>query len=199
MYGLYRISYGFTNNAVRTLQTYFNNIITYLINFIQVRFYSREPAKRTSFLARLYENFKDEMAKNKEMKESLKKFREEAQKLEQSDALKAARQKFETVEKEASKSSEVFKESLDSIKVKVKGVIDEASKSDLAKKAGKFTEGVGKTTHRISETAQEISKTGAFQSISEATKAVKQEIDNTSMEGLYTFIFSKSLHNFLED
>lgn len=37
------------------------------------------------------------------MKESLKKFREEAQKLEESDALKAARQKFETVEKEASK------------------------------------------------------------------------------------------------
>lgn len=43
------------------------------------------------------------MAKNKEMKESLKKFRDEAEKLEQSDALKAARQKFEAVEKEASK------------------------------------------------------------------------------------------------
>lgn len=37
------------------------------------------------------------------MKESLKKFREEAEKLEQSEALKAARQKFEAVEKEASK------------------------------------------------------------------------------------------------
>lgn len=43
------------------------------------------------------------MAKNKEMKESLKKFRSEAEKLEQSEALKAARQKFESVEKEASK------------------------------------------------------------------------------------------------
>lgn len=46
------------------------------------------------------------MAKNKEMKESLKKFRDEAEKLEQSDALKAARQKFEAVEKEASKGIE---------------------------------------------------------------------------------------------
>lgn len=45
------------------------------------------------------------MAKNKEMKESLKKFRDEADKLEQSDALKAARQKFESVEREASKGS----------------------------------------------------------------------------------------------
>lgn len=43
------------------------------------------------------------MAKNKEMRESLKKFRAEAEKLEQSEALKAARQKFEAVEKEATK------------------------------------------------------------------------------------------------
>ncbi|KAG5866635.1 hypothetical protein JTB14_033269 [Gonioctena quinquepunctata] len=148
-----------------------------------VRFYSREPQKRSSFLSRLYDNFRDEMAKNKEMKESLKKFREEAEKLEQSDALKAARQKFETVEKEASKGSEVFKESLDTIKDKMKGVIDEASKSEIARKAGKFGEEVGKQTHRISEKAKDISKTGAFQSISQATEAVKKEIDTTSMEG----------------
>lgn len=42
------------------------------------------------------------------MKESLKKFRDEAEKLEQSDALKAARQKFEAVEKEASKGCFYF-------------------------------------------------------------------------------------------
>lgn len=37
------------------------------------------------------DNVKQEMAKNKEMKESLKKFREEREKLEQSDALRKAR------------------------------------------------------------------------------------------------------------
>lgn len=56
------------------------------------------------------------------MTESLKKFREEAEKLEQSEALKAARQKFQTVESEANKSSEVLKERLDSLKEKVSGV-----------------------------------------------------------------------------
>jgi import inner membrane translocase subunit TIM44 len=152
-------------------------------------------------LSRLYENFREEMAKNKEMKESLKKFREEAEKLEQSEALKAARQKFETVEKEASKGksdhwcnilgncdvlgSEVFKEKFSTIKEKVQGVIDEAGKTEIVKKAGKISEEIGKTTHTISEKAQEISKTGAFQSISEATRAVKQEIDTTSMQGIY--------------
>lgn len=64
--------------------------------------YSKQ-ARRPSFFGRIYDNLKEELSKNKEMKENLKKFREEAQKLEESDALKAARQKFETVEKEASK------------------------------------------------------------------------------------------------
>lgn len=59
------------------------------------------------------------MQKNKEMKESLKKFREEAEKLEQSDALKSARKKFQTVESEANKSSEVLKEKIEGIKGKV--------------------------------------------------------------------------------
>lgn len=59
------------------------------------------------------------MQKNKEMKESLKKFREEAEKLEQSEALRSARQKFQAVESEASKSSEAIKEKLDSLKEKV--------------------------------------------------------------------------------
>lgn len=59
------------------------------------------------------------MQKNKEMKESLKKFREEAEKLEQSDALKSARQKFQSVESEASRGSEVLKERLDTLKERV--------------------------------------------------------------------------------
>lgn len=71
------------------------------------------------------------------MKESIKKFREEAQKLENSEALQAARKKFHAVESEASKSSEVFKETLEGIKEKVEHVLEEASKSDIAKKAGK--------------------------------------------------------------
>lgn len=69
---------------------------------MQIRLYSRQ-AQRPSFFGRIYDNLREELSKNKEMKESLKKFREEAQKLEESDALKAARQKFESVEKEASK------------------------------------------------------------------------------------------------
>lgn len=78
------------------------------------------------------------MDKNKDMKESIKKFREEAQKLEESDALKSARQKFNTVESEATEGSKALKQTLGSIKGKMHDVLEEASQTDIAKKASKF-------------------------------------------------------------
>lgn len=42
----------------------------------------------------MLDNIKQELAKNKEMKESIKKFRDEAKKLEESDALQEARRKY---------------------------------------------------------------------------------------------------------
>lgn len=50
--------------------------------------------QRKGFLGGFFDNLKDEFNKNKEMKDTIKKFREEAKKLEQSDALKQARDKY---------------------------------------------------------------------------------------------------------
>lgn len=125
------------------------------------------------------------------MRESIKKFREEAQKLENSEALQvkfsrfitlnclkkvlsvlfyvvsfsplkayllwyilwehltvytignvstlqAARKKFHAVESEASKSSEILKDTLEGIKDKMEHVLEEAGKSEIAKKAGQL-------------------------------------------------------------
>lgn len=112
------------------------------------------------------------------MKENVKKFRQEAEKLEQSDALKSARQKFYSVESEASKGTEVLKE-------KLTGVLDEVGKTDIAKKASKIGEDISKTAKEaagtISEKTAELGKSQAFQSISQATAAVREEIG--SQEG----------------
>lgn len=127
------------------------------------------------------------MAKNKEMKESIQKFREEAQKLEHSEALKSARQKFNTIESEAQKSSDVLKEKLGTIKEKVQDVLEEASKTEIAKKASQISEELSKSakgvTETIAERGQQIGKSGAFQTISEATEMVKKEISTQSMHG----------------
>lgn len=121
------------------------------------------------------------MAKNKEMKENLKKFREEAQKLENTEALKKAREKFQAVESEASKSSDVLKGKVNVFKEKVQEVISDAQNTEFIKKAGEITEGLGKTakgaTETIVETGQKISKTAPFKTISETAEAVRKEID----------------------
>lgn len=77
----------------------------------------------------------------------------------------------------------MFKEKITSIRAKMSEVIEEAGKSDIAKKAGQISEDIGKTAHTISEKAQELGKTSAFQSISEATEAVRKEIDTQSIQG----------------
>lgn len=116
------------------------------------------------------------------MKESLKKFREEAEKLEQSDALKQARAKYNTVESEAS----ALRERLDKVKESVSDVFEEAGKTEIAKKAGRITEEIGKTARgaaeSISEKTQKLGSSSTFQSISSATAAVRDELQVTSVD-----------------
>lgn len=157
-------------------------ILIPIISYRQTRLYS-SPGRRPGFFSQFIDNVRSEMDKNKEMKDSIKKFREEAQKLEQSDALKSARQKFNIVESEAQKSSSILKEQLGAIKEKVGDVIEDASKSDLAKKVSeelsKTAKGVSET---ISDTSGKLGQSGAFQAISDTTKMIKKEMNESSIE-----------------
>ncbi|CAK9815104.1 Mitochondrial import inner membrane translocase subunit TIM44 [Anthophora plagiata] len=153
---------------------------------VSVRFYTN-PARRPSFFTQFLENIKQEIQKNKEMKESLKKFREEAEKLEQSEALRSARQKFQAVEAEATKGSEAIKEKLGSLKGKVQEVLEEASKTEIGKKAGQLGEEITKSAKEAAETISEkshaLGKTSAFQTISQTAEAVREELDHQGMYG----------------
>lgn len=157
-------------------------LATYNLQQQPQRLYS-SPGRRPGFFSQFIDNVRTEMDKNKEMKDSIKKFREEAQKLEQSDALKSARQKFNIVESEAQKSSSILKDQLGAIKEKVGDVIDDASKSDLAKKVteelSKKARGVSDT---ISDTSGKLGQTGAFQAISDTTRMIKKEMNESSIE-----------------
>lgn len=56
--------------------------------------YASERPSRKGFFGEFVENLRQEFGKDKEMKENIKKFREEAKRLEESDALQQARRKF---------------------------------------------------------------------------------------------------------
>ncbi|XP_050320056.1 mitochondrial import inner membrane translocase subunit TIM44 [Bactrocera neohumeralis] len=176
MYKFFAASRG---NYHRFVQSY-----SYWQGLHNQRCYS-QPSRRPGFFSQFIDNIRSEIDKNKEMKENIKKFREEAQKLEQSEALQSARQKFNIVESEAQKSSNILKEQLGSIKDKVSDVIDEASKSDIAKKATKLSEEISKTakgvTETITEKSEKIGQTSAFQAISTTTEMIKQEIGSQSI------------------
>ncbi|NXF26848.1 TIM44 translocase, partial [Rhodinocichla rosea] len=138
---------------------------------------------RKGFISGFVENIKQELAKNKEMKESIKKFRDEAKKLEESDALREARRKYKTIESETVKTSEVIKKKLGEITGTVKESLDEVSKSDLGRKIKEGVEEAAKTAKQSAESVtrggEKLGRTAAFKAISQGVETVKKEIDES--------------------
>ncbi|XP_014665323.1 PREDICTED: mitochondrial import inner membrane translocase subunit TIM44-like [Priapulus caudatus] len=152
------------------------------IFYTQRRHVSQQPQK-PGFFGQIFQNIKQDLDKNKEMQDSLKKFRKEADKLEQSEALKKARQKYDTIESE---SSSAVKETLDVLKGKLSETLEEAKKSDIAKKGAEFTEDLAKTAKGAAETitkqTAEIGNTRVFKTVSSGVQAVSEEIQDTAFK-----------------
>ncbi|XP_012683781.2 mitochondrial import inner membrane translocase subunit TIM44 [Clupea harengus] len=150
----------------------------------QVRYASDGGGRsgRKGFLGEFLDNLKQELSKNKDMKESIKKFREEAQKLEESEALKQARRKYKTIESETAKTSEVLKKRFGSLSETVKEGLEEVSRTDLGKKIKEGVEEAAKSARTSAETVtkrgEKLGKSGAFRAISQGMETVKKEIDD---------------------
>ncbi|KAJ1084808.1 hypothetical protein NDU88_004954 [Pleurodeles waltl] len=147
----------------------------------QVRYYASDGKK--GFLSGLLNNIQQELAKNKDMKESIKKFREEAKRLEESDALQQARKKYKNIESETVRTSEVFKKKFGEITDTVKESLDEVTKSDIGRKIKEGVEEAAKTAKHSAETVtkggEKLGKTAAFKAISQGVETVKKEIDES--------------------
>ncbi|XP_051977744.1 mitochondrial import inner membrane translocase subunit TIM44 [Xyrauchen texanus] len=152
----------------------------------QVRFMS---GGRKGFLGEFLDNLKQELSKNKEMTENIKKFREEAKKLEESEALKQARRKYKTIESETVKTSEVLKKTLGTLSDTVKEGLEEVGRSDIGKKIKEGVEEATKTAKHSAETVsksgEKFGKTGAFRAISQGVESVKKEIGDLGQTGPY--------------
>ena len=83
---------------------------------LAARCMSAQAPRPKGFIGTFVDNIKEGMNKDKQMKENLKKFREEKDKLEQSEALLKAREKFQAIEKE---SRGAVSQTLDSLGEKV--------------------------------------------------------------------------------
>uniref|UniRef100_A0AAY4E925 Mitochondrial import inner membrane translocase subunit TIM44 n=1 Tax=Denticeps clupeoides TaxID=299321 RepID=A0AAY4E925_9TELE len=137
--------------------------------------------RKKGFLGEFLESLKQELSKNKEMKENIKKFREEAKRLEESEALQQARRKYKTIESETVKTSEVLKKTLGSISETVKEGLEEVGRSGMGKKIKEGVEEAAKTAktsaETVSKSGEKLGKTGAFKAISQGMESVKKEIE----------------------
>uniref|UniRef100_A0A8D3BZY8 Translocase of inner mitochondrial membrane 44 homolog (yeast) n=1 Tax=Scophthalmus maximus TaxID=52904 RepID=A0A8D3BZY8_SCOMX len=157
---------------------------------LHVRYLSGERGGgRKGFLGEFLDNLKQELNKNKDMKENIKKFREEAKKLEESDALKQARRKYKNIESETAKTSEVLRKKLGNISETVKEGLEEVSRTDIGKKIKEGMEEAAKSAKTSAESVSKsggiLGKTSAFKAISHGMESVKKEIGDLGHTGPY--------------
>uniref|UniRef100_A0A3Q3A850 Mitochondrial import inner membrane translocase subunit TIM44 n=1 Tax=Kryptolebias marmoratus TaxID=37003 RepID=A0A3Q3A850_KRYMA len=148
---------------------------------VEFFFSVRYASGRKGFLGEFVDNLRQEFSKNQEMKENIKKFREEAKRLEDSDALQQARRKYKSIEAETAKTSEVFKKTFGSLSETVKESLEEVSRTNIGKK---IKEGVEEAARSAKHSAESVSKggeklggTNAFKAISQGVESMKKEID----------------------
>uniref|UniRef100_A0A3Q3LJ53 Mitochondrial import inner membrane translocase subunit TIM44-like n=1 Tax=Mastacembelus armatus TaxID=205130 RepID=A0A3Q3LJ53_9TELE len=141
----------------------------------------RYASGRKGFFGEFVDNLRQEFSKNQEMKENIKKFREEAKRLEDSDALQQARRKYKSIEAETMKTSEVFKKTLGSLSETVKEGLEEVSRTDIGKKIKEGVEEAARTAmhsaESVSREGEKLGRTSAFKAISQGVETVKKEID----------------------
>ncbi|CAL8308447.1 unnamed protein product [Lota lota] len=167
---------------------HFYRVCGSLTSSSQVRHSSRDGGRK-GFIGEFLDNLKQELSKNKEMTENIKKFRDEAKKLEESDALQQARKKYKTIESETAKTSEVLRKKFGTISETVKEGLEEVSRTDIGKKIKEGVEEAAKTAKSSAETVsrsgEKFGKTGAFRAISQGMESVKKEIDDLGHTGPY--------------
>ncbi|KAL7851163.1 hypothetical protein AOLI_G00215190 [Acnodon oligacanthus] len=144
---------------------------------------------RKSFLGEFLDSLTQELSKNKEMKENIQKFREEARRLEESEALQQARRKYKSIESETVRTSDVLKKTLGSLSETVKERFEDVGRTDLGKKIKEGVEEAAKTARSsaesVSKRSEVLGKTSAFRVISQSMETVKKEMDDLTQGGPY--------------
>uniref|UniRef100_A0A3P9PGZ6 Translocase of inner mitochondrial membrane 44 n=1 Tax=Poecilia reticulata TaxID=8081 RepID=A0A3P9PGZ6_POERE len=156
-----------------------------IVPLIRVSYLAPPPVRyssgRKGFLGEFVDSLRQEFSKNQEMKDNIKKFREEAKKLEESDALQQARRKYKSIEAETVKTSEVFKKTFGSLSDTVKEGLEEVTRTDIGKKIKEGVEEAARTAmhsaESVSKGGEKLGRTSAFKAISQGVESMKKEID----------------------
>lgn len=142
----------------------------------------RRYSSQKSFFGRVIENIRSEFSQSKEIKENLAKFRQETKKLEETEALQQAREKYKKVEAESLKDvNEVLQTAKDSIK----SGVDKAKEAEIIKRTLKLSDTIQtkakSAAEGISKQGEYLKDTATYKAMSEASKTVEKEINRADM------------------
>jgi len=139
-------------------------------------FESRRHYASKSFFEKVFDLVKQEAKQDKQFQANIAKFQQETKKLESSEALQKAREKFDKIEKETNQGAEVLNETLGKIKSKVSETAEEIGKTDLGKGARKFKEGVSGAAKAAGSSEAMKKVQSGLHSIAEGTGAAPENI-----------------------
>ncbi|KRZ53770.1 Mitochondrial import inner membrane translocase subunit TIM44, partial [Trichinella nativa] len=153
------------------------------------RRYSNE--KNRGFFSGLINSIKSELARNKELKENLAKLKAESERLEQSEALKKAREKFDLIERETMRSSQYLRVKIAELQKELKQSLNEAKKMEFAQKGievgASAVKSAKEAANILGKSMDSISQTRTFQAIASKAKIVKEEFNDFALSGGYVY------------
>ncbi|OUC40534.1 hypothetical protein D917_03997, partial [Trichinella nativa] len=153
------------------------------------RRYSNE--KNRGFFSGLINSIKSELARNKELKENLAKLKAESERLEQSEALKKAREKFDLIERETMRSSQYLRVKIAELQKELKQSLNEAKKMEFAQKGievgASAVKSAKEAANILGKSMDSISQTRTFQAIASKAKIVKDEFNDFALSGGYVY------------
>uniref|UniRef100_A0A915PVB3 Palmitoyltransferase n=1 Tax=Setaria digitata TaxID=48799 RepID=A0A915PVB3_9BILA len=158
-----------------------------------VRYFSQQGQQQSrsrNFLKNLVDNLREEFEKNKELQENRRQLDERLRSLNDSEALKEARRKFELIEKETLKNSQIIQSKVSEIRDHISKMIVDVQKTEAGKKLSLATEEVLKqakfAAEIIEKAAEQVGDNQLYQSVSSSVKVIKDEVDNIVDVRMYT-------------
>ncbi|XP_028407109.1 mitochondrial import inner membrane translocase subunit TIM44-like [Dendronephthya gigantea] len=152
------------------------------------RYFSTDRHRKPrGFIGKIIDNIRDGLEKDKDMQENIKKFQEEAEKLEQSSAFKTAKKQFGVINTAKEKTSEgiskissVLKDGSEQLSESASKVVDDVKSSETYKRGQQVSEELGRSAQeaftKVKEHSEELGKTEAAKTVTKGLKTVKEDL-----------------------
>uniref|UniRef100_A0A0N5BUY0 Mitochondrial import inner membrane translocase subunit TIM44 n=1 Tax=Strongyloides papillosus TaxID=174720 RepID=A0A0N5BUY0_STREA len=142
----------------------------------QIRYNSGRPRSQGGFISNLINNIKEEFSKNEDLKKNSEALEKRLKELQETEAVKNARKKFDTIEKETSKGGGIVKHKAVELKDHVVKAYHEFEKTEAGKKITEASaEAIKKAKiagEAVGKVAEKVGETEVYKHVSDVAKDV---------------------------